>query len=68
MTWPVRVANTGLKVVVLSCSCDDVVRVAGKGLPDRPLCESKERIDGVRGRSEKREGFRGKKLRVKKWR
>jgi len=32
MTWPVRVANTGLKVAGFSKSCNAPVRVAGKGL------------------------------------
>ena len=67
MTWFVRVANAGLKVVVSSCGCDDVVRVAGKELTEGPFCESKQRIDGAEGRSEKQEAFMGKRLRVKKW-
>ena len=66
VTWSVRVANAGLKVVALSCSCDDVVSVAGKELTDGPFFESKQRIDGAEGRSEKREGDMGKRLRVKK--
>ena len=41
MTWSVRVANAGLKVVVLSCSCGELVRVAGKGLPDGIFCDAK---------------------------
>jgi hypothetical protein len=61
------VANAGLKVVALSCSCDDVVRVAGKELTDRPFFESKQLIDRAEGRSEEQEGYRGKRLRVKKW-
>ena len=32
LTWLVRVANVGLKVVVFSATCRELVRVAGKGV------------------------------------
>ena len=47
MTRLVRVANTGLKVVVFSVSCGESARVAGKGLSEGELRVDSSKLKGI---------------------
>jgi hypothetical protein len=49
LTQLVRVANTGLKVVVFSIRCGVFVRVAGKGLREEPLRVENSKLKGEAG-------------------